>query len=56
MGVQFSMQILFEVFLVLLIVYGYKHENDLIEFETILKQYAKKKIRSFKHERVPKKR
>ena len=42
---MFAIQVLAEIGVVLLICYGIWHEEDLIEFETVMKQYIKKKWR-----------
>lgn len=34
-----------EVLIVLLLAYGTLHEDELIEFETVMKQYIKKKLK-----------
>lgn len=42
---MFALQIIAEVAVVILLCYGIWHEEDLIEFEAVLKQYIKKKWR-----------
>lgn len=42
---MFTIKIILEVAIVLLIAYGIWHEDELIEFEQVLKWYIKKKIK-----------
>ena len=39
------LNILFEIGLIFMIAYGYKHEQDLIELEKVLKQYIERRIK-----------
>lgn len=45
MTAAFGVKVLLEILIALLIVYGFIHEDELIEFETILKQYIKRRYR-----------
>ena len=38
--------IIFEIFLACCIIYGYIHEEEIIELEMVLKQYIERKWRS----------
>lgn len=40
-----AVEVIFEVLAILLIAYGYIHEDELIELEDVLSQYIRKKLK-----------
>jgi hypothetical protein len=44
MTTAFAIKVLLEIIAVLLLVFGYMHEDDVIEFEKIIKWWVRKKV------------
>lgn len=46
MTTAFAIKVFLEVIAVLLLVFGYMHEDDVIEFEKIIKWWVRKKVKN----------